>query len=264
MINLYTEKTKIINLKNRIEINKENAKKINTTLFELRAYPNWYYENGIYYYYKECRNNIEILNHFICEKIAEKFNVLTANYIPAKDNYCSGLATPNFRKQGINYQISQKEYFFVKNASIVFNNLEISFINADDLINDLLKLIAFHIYTGLIDIHPYNILFIKDGNKLNLAPAFDYDYAFQSSDELKKFSYLSAICGFDIPSKDFEEILNKYPYFKDYLNLFLTINMNELLNEITEEYNLYINELYSDHYKKQDEIKKEFIRKLHL
>ena len=265
MINIYTENTSVLELENRVEINKENAKNINTTLFELKAYPNWYYKNNKYLYFKECRNNIEILNHFICEKVAKYFSVETAHFLPAKTKYEEGLASINFRDCLYNFQIAKKDYFYSSNNPfITFKNLEINFENADELIKDIIRLIAFHIYTGLRDIHPYNVLFKEKSKRLILAPSFDYDYAFDCNDSLQNITYTSAICGFCIPSKDFEKILIEYPYFKEYLKLSLTVNMESIINEIIKEWNLFINDLYIDHYKKQDEIKKEFIRSLHL
>lgn len=268
MINIYTDKTDILNLESKIMPTRENASRININYDELKAYSNWYYKNDNFYYFKKSCNNIEILNHLICEKVAEYFKVLTAHYIPAIADNSYGVASPNFRKPNISYQAASLDYFWVYvDVLTIFNTLEINSENnktASKLINDLLKLISFHIYTELDDIHSYNVLFERNNKSLNLAPAFDYDYAFESKENLQSITYGSAICGFDIPSPDFEQLLTKYPYFKKYLNLFLTIDIKQILNALIDKWNLSVNELYIDHYKKQDEIKKEFIRSLHL
>ena len=77
-------------------------------------------------------------------------------------------------------------------------------------------------------------------------------------------TYESCICIFTIPSIDFDKILASYPFFADYLKLFLDVNMDEILKEIIDEYKLFLDSYHLDHYKEQDEIKKEFIRSLHL
>lgn len=67
-----------------------------------------------------------------------------------------------------------------------------------------------------------------------------------------------------MPSEDLTKLLEFYPNFRKYLLFMLEIDMRSFLEEIKEENDLEIGELYQNNYLKQDKIKKDFIRSLHL
>lgn len=264
---IFNEKTKFLELNNKVDFSLEVAKTINIDEDTFRTYSHWYLYNGEFYYYKKSYNEYEMLNHLICAKIAEFFKLLTVQFQLAKAEDSVGLASKNFRVANCDYVSAG---FFSYNMDAIFalqeyerrfsigNNL------SDKMISDILKLIAFHIYTSLDDLIIENIIFKETKDSFALDYSFDYDYAFNCEKDPKEIQYGSPICGFAIPSVEFDKILLKYPFFADYLKSFLDINMDNILKKVVEEHSLSLNELYLDHYKEQDEIKKEFIRGLDL
>ncbi len=267
---IFTEKTVFLELQDKVEITKEYAEKINIDyeMIKKGRYQNWYMVNDENYYGK-ILNDKEILNYLLCEKIANSiYKLQTAHFIPAKIGYKTGLASLNFRKSDKNYFYANQDYFPFDNPNDTFPYLEQFFSlshhnHYQKLINDLLKLISFHIYTGLRDLIDCNLLFQKEAEEFSLSPLYDFDFAFENG-TLKNYHYKSSICHFDLPSEALDKLLESYPNFRKYLLFIFTIDMKQLLEEIEQEYYFDINELYKSYYLKQDKIKKDFIKTLHL
>lgn len=131
------------------------------------------------------------------------------------------------------------------------------------MVDDLLKLVSFHIYTGLRDLINCNLLFQQEIDGFSLAPIYDFDFSFENG-LIETYYYKSSICNFKLSSDDLNELISLYPKFREYLLLMLEIDMEKILVEIETEHHLEINELYQEYYQKQDKIKKDFIRNLHL
>lgn len=264
---IFNEKTKFLELNSKVDFSLEVAKTINIDEETFRTYSHWYLYNEEFYYYKKSYNEYEMLNHLICAKVAEFFNLLTVQFQLAKAEDSVGLASKNFRVANCDY-VSAGFFSYNMDAIFALQEYESRFSKgnnlADKMISDILKLIAFHIYTSLDDLIKDNIIFKETKNSFSLDHLSDYDYAFECEKGIKEIQYGSPICGFTIPSVDFDKILLKYPFFADYLKLFLDINMDDILKSVVKEHGLSLNKLYLDHYKEQDEIKKEFIRGLHL
>lgn len=267
---IFTKETKILELHNKIICTEESANRINIDYktFQEPLYRKWYLKNGEAYYGKNLLDR-EILNYLLCEKIANTiYELQTAHFIPAKIGYETGLASINFRKPKINYFYASQEYFPYDNPTQALRCLKNFFYITEDneyekLIDVLLRLISFHIYTGLQDLKDCNLLFQEEKNGFFLAPLYDFDFAFEN-DILEKYYYKSTICFFALPSEDLTQLLEYYPKFRKYLLLMLNIDMKEFLEEIKEENNLVISDIYKEHFLKQDKIKKDFVRSLHL
>lgn len=269
-MNIFIEGTPFLELKDKIIYTKENAKKINIDdkTFQNPKYNNWYLVNGEAYYGKVLMDK-EILNHLLCEKIASTiYKLKTVHFIPAKIMNKTGLASLNFREQGRNYFYANQDYFPFLNPRQTFIYLEqfFSFLNDSlyqKLVRDLLNLISFHIYAGLRDLIDCNLLFQKENGGFSLAPLYDFDFCFENG-RLQKYHYKSSIYTFDLPGKDLDSFLDKYPEFGECLLKMESIDMEKFLSEIESEKHLFINDIYREYYLKQDEIKKDFIRSLHL
>lgn len=269
-MSIFTEETTFLELKDRVEITKEFAERmnINYEMVKKGRYQNWYIASGENYYAK-ILNDKDILNYLLCEKIANTiYGLQTAHFIPSKIGNKTGLASLNFRKPDINYFYASQYYFPFNNPNDTFPYLEQFFSLSHHnryykLINDLLKLISFHIYTGLRDLIDCNLLFQKEEGQFSLSPLYDFDFAFENG-ILTKYHYKSSICHFDLPSNEFNELLKSYPSFRKYLLIIFTIDMKKILEQIELEYCFNINELYKSYYLKQDKIKKDFVRSLHL
>ncbi len=214
-----------------------------------------------------CTEEKEILNYLLCEKIASTiYKLQTAHFIPAKIGYKTGLASLNFRKPDAKYFYASQEYFPFRSPYDTFAFLKNFFLFLDlepyhKLIDDLLRLISFHIFTGLRDLIDCNLLFQKEIDGFSLAPLYDFDFSFENG-ILEKYHYKSSICIFDLPSEDLIKLLEFYPNFRKYLLFMLEIDMGSFLEEIKEENDLEIGELYQNYYLKQDKIKKGFHKKL--
>lgn len=267
---LFTEETKFLELTNRIMCTKENAERINIDYktFQYTKYKNWYIARGEAYYGKVL-NDREILNYLLCEKIANTiYKLQTAHFIPAKIGYKTGLTSQNFRKPGINYFYASQSYFPFHNPTQTLQFLKQFFSIANDdgyknLIDNLLKLLSFHIYTGLRDLINCNLLFQEEIDGFSLAPLYDFDFAFENG-IIEKYDYKSSICTFTLPSEDLTRLLENYPDFRKYLLLILDIDMENFLEEIKIENAFNVSELFQNYFFKQDKIKKDFVRSLHL
>lgn len=263
MCNLYTDQTTILELTHQVHTDDLFFSKINIDLDTFEIHPNWYIKEKQFYYFKVL-NNMEILNHFICEYIAPIFGLASAHFVPAESSQVYGLASENFRKSGVSYCYPSS--FDIWQIGNLFSPIQLKFYEDTEniLVSDLLRVVAFQIYTEWDDLHLENLMFQKESNGFRLAPLFDYDYAFESKHCIKEYDYRSFICQFSMPSDGFDVLLNQYPIFKKLLHLFLEIDMDRILNTIVSEWHLMVNDWYLEHYKKQDEIKKDFVRSLHL
>lgn len=267
---MFTNETEILELRNKILCTEENARSINIdykTMQELR-YQNWYLVNGQVYYGKDLMDR-GILNYLLCEKIANTiYQLETAHFVPAKIGYKTGLASLNFRKSNVNYFYANQEYFPFDSPIQTLQYLSQFFSISNDegyhlLVHKILKLISFHIYTDLRDLIDCNLLFQEEENGFSLAPLYDFDFAFENG-IINKYYYKSSISHFALPSEDLEKVLQFYPNFRNDLLLILEIDMEKVLEEITKENHLEISDIFKEHFLKQDKIKKDFIRSLHL
>lgn len=264
MKTIFSSDTEFIELNDKIKLSKSNSKNIGIDYSIMSFYNNWYLYQNQYYYFKKC-NNIYILRHLLGEKIADYFRVPTVHFIPAKVGKTEGLSTLNFRKKEYSYLPFYDLYGMSTKAILkLYENNFMENKNELHNISPLLRLIAFHIYTDLTDLNDCNLLVQKSKKGLAISPTFDYDLMFLSDLNFDNYFYNSAICSLELPSKDFENIITDYPEFKEYLHYFVKIDTEKIIEQVREEYHLQNFERFLEDYKKNDEIKKEFIRKLHL
>lgn len=263
MCNLYTEQTNILELTHKVLKDDLFSSKTNIDLDTFDAYPNWYIQ-GKYFYYFKSRGNIEVLNHFLCEKIAQRFGLSSAHFVPASTSEFLGIASQNFRESGKSYCYPSSWDFWLMGD--LFSQIQLGFFGDQpkEMINDLLRVIAFQIYTEWDDLHVENLMFQKESNGYRVAPLFDFDYAFQAKDDVSTYVYRSFISQFLIPSKELESLFIQYPFFQNCLATILEIDIEQILKDIAGFWSLDINDLYLDHYKKQDELKKKLIQTLSL
>lgn len=265
-MNIFTEETKIIEFNETIPITHENADIINIDMFNFKKYPRWFKYKNEYYFYKYLKQ-LEILCYLVGEKVAKEiFDLPVVNFCFARSENTIFIASKNKREQGKEYFYASHEYFPLCNPcdnflflKQLFKNLE----NANTLINDLIRLIAFHIYTNLEDLNFYNLLFQKESDGFSYSFIYDLDFSFKSF-KIDKYYYESSICRFTIPSDACTSFLENYPLFGTMLKCILDIDIAKIMQEIKEEYKLNIFNYYIEYFKRQDEIKKDFILNLSL
>lgn len=264
-MDIFTEDTVFLELNKKVLFTDE----INIDYNTFNRYPNWYQKNGNFYYGK-LLDSKGILIHLLCSYIAnEVFNLKASKFFLAKIGNKTGLASLNFREKDSVYFYANSTYFpsfLAPHQLLVYLKKCIPLDNEEiyqNLVNDLLNLISFHIYVGLRDIIPCNVLLKKEIEGFSLANVYDFDYAFENG-KLNKYNYRSCICSFSLPSKELDTLIEYFPKFKTNLLKMMDIDMSSYLEKLATEKNLYINDLYKDYFFKQDEIKKEFVRSLHL
>lgn len=263
MLNLYTEQTEILHLEKQLFKTTQNICKYNLDWSKFSVYPYWYKKGEACYYFKAV-NPIEALNHFICERIAPVFSLSSAHFVPASISNCYGIASENFRKKDITYCYPSSWDFLIIEDLLSYIQTGKFRESTKQFEQDLLRVIAFQIYTEWDDLHFENLMFQKEKNGYRVAPLFDFDYAFSAKENLSNYMYRSFLYEFLIPSKELETLLTQYPFFQDLLISILEIDMEAILREIETTWSLCVNELYWEHYKRQDELKKDLIRNLHL
>ncbi len=271
MNTIFSETTQIREFTQKVQANVENAKKINIDIQTMKDYDHWYMYNNQYCYFKPMDSkwgkywlDLYILNHFVGEKIAAYFRVPSAHFFLARVQDCIGLASVNFRRKNAQYEA----YDNLGGLSFldVLKFYENNFLKNKELhpISPLLRLLAFHIYCDLGDLSDVNVLIKKTQKGFSLCPVFDYDEMFFCDPSIDSYLYESPICTLQIPSYEFNQLKELYPEINEYFHYFRTIDMEKILQRVQKEFSLIHCEKYFLEYLRQDEIKKEWVRKLQL
>lgn len=270
MNSIFRKDTEFTVLKIKALLNSQNAEEINIPFKTMKDYDNWYFYREKYCYFKTMNFGVQgfiyLLNHLVGERIARYFQVPSVHFFLAKagqDDF--GLASYNFRKQGCKY-ISYPDYWNLSfQESLRF--YEEKFVdNPKELhpISPLLRLVAHHIYTDLDELIPSNLFLEQNDRGWTITPVSDYDELSFPESKITSYAYSSSIFDLEIPSKEFEYLLENYPEAREYFKKFLSLNIESILKEIQKEFHLENCDTYLGRYKRNDEIKKEFIHTLHL
>ncbi len=265
------KKVQFLKLEEKLPPTLETAQKINIDFTTLWNYPHWYQSRDKLYYFRKLNDNLnlqELITYLICEKVAQFFQLPVVHFNFAKYKEQIGLASLNFRLPNQEYIYFDYELVdYQRNLQESLEYLKRYFSdenNYQKFQNEILRLIAFQIYTNLIDLKARNILLLKAEDGYALAPVYDFDFALKNKLNINEFFYDSTIASFYIPSNSFKETLENYPYLKEWLNKILTIDMKSIMYQIAQEYALDFDYKKMQYYERQDIIKKEFIRRLHL
>lgn len=223
--------------------------------------------NGKYYYFKFFNRFYAVLNELIGPKIAHRLELRTTNNLPAILHYGEnltlyGIVSEDFKDPNKQYK-NMFELGFKNGTFPAYRNLKTlkKFCRKEDyeeLLNDIFKMTCLDYLMGQADRVSSNFLFEIDGNKVRLAPLFDYAEAYESikagcyfNIKENKRIYCSVGNALFAPAfweNKFQSLLRKYPAFREYLEKIQEIDILEILEEIEGEYKLKINDDYKYYY----------------
>lgn len=244
--NLITNKTKIIELKNKACTCNDIGIANDVFCF----WNNWYKFHDKWYYFKKIMDEkyfsseLRILNELIGEYLAKYLDIDTIHYDLAKLNNNYGLASENFIKKG-------SKYCFLNDISVPYNSYNTrnilllhreckNFDNYQKLVSEIFKQVAIDIYMNQTDRSYSNLQFRITNGELHLAPLYDFEESFRDpfNDE-----YRSNLLGLSIDDiKDYHELT-------DILNRLLELNIINVIDKISEEKNIIISSQNKEYYK---------------
>ena len=251
---------------------KKLARNLNIDYSIIKLWNNWVQINGIWYYYKNFynyKNSIKnFLNELIGEFLAFYLNLDTVTYhigstINEKGEIEYGLLSENFRDKKEKY-IIPTDLGLDLNCVSLDNILELKKIcksneNYIQLTEQIFKMIAIDIYMNQSNRSKNNFLFQKKRKQLYLSPLYDYEKAFIVSNErIDNLKYKACIFGVNIEDKS---EINQYPEIKYLLDLLLSLDINQIFDEISENHKLYIPVSEREEYKENVEKRKTLIKK---
>lgn len=250
---LYTKGTIGIKTRDleRIEDSASNlSKNINIDISDLYDKPFWFKYNGKYYYYKEMKNALRVLNELLGQYFSEYMDLESIRYdLALSDNGIAGILSENFRQADKRYISATDLPFYY----YIYFDYILRFKSGYD--NELKRkinaLLVKDIFTCMIDRHANTLCTIDD--KLDLAPQFDFEYSlshlnffgrerkftdytnplfkrfpyYNAKSRIFKDEYLKILCRRDPKAlEDFEKMSD--------------INMKKVLEQIGDERNIYI------------------------
>ena len=220
---------------------------------EIIEYNNsWYQHDGIWYYfkrfydfYKDSPVEMKFINELIGEQLAIILEIPVVHYEIAQKKDVIGLMSENFVKK-------DQDYYFMKNLRILTNfydDTNLSKIqtnckdqkNYQELLSELLKMIAIDLYSSQEDRNLTNIQFTRKEGELHLAPLYDFEDSFR---EVNQYKYSSALLGLSIQD------IKKYPQLKKYLGKLFETKIKTVLEQIEDERKILIPNTIKDTYNK--------------
>ena len=199
--------------------------KIGVEEYEKNRLKNWANIDGKFYYIKEVVNYNEIIG----ELIAKSLKLDTAHYEIGKYKRKNKYMTENFKEEGKEYlKIYQTELNNRKDILDIVNN---------DLRNDLLKMYALDIFMMQTDRCNVNLMFVKENDKLRLAPLYDYSNAYFNL-STGYLGYRNCIRNVYMIKESIDKFMNEYPHIEDYMNIILNTDYLKLLKEELLKYEL--------------------------
>ena len=199
--------------------------KIGVEDFEKNRLKNWAKIDGKYYYVKDFENYNEIIG----EIIAKSLNLDTAHYEIGKYKRKNKYMTENFKEKG-------KEYLKIYQTELN-NRRDILDIVNNDLRNDLLKMYALDIFMMQTDRCNVNLMFVKENDKLRLAPLYDYSYAYLDMAS-GYIAYRNCIRNIYMTEKSINKFMEEYPSLANYINIILNTDYLKLLKEELLQYEI--------------------------
>lgn len=252
---------------------KELSQEINIDPEVLEAKNNWYKYNGEYYYFKTMFLASKLINELLGEYIATYMDIPTVKYdLALKNDKVVGLLSKNFREMGVKYVSAKnlrKYEYFIMRWILVSSKLS-------DLREMIDRMLVKDFYTCLSD-RRSNILCIRDGFNIKLAPFYDYELSFYNinyekkieeyneyynplfvANPLDKYSDMLAISYDDI-----RKMMKRDDYLAHQFDKMMAFEITEALEDIKSKYKLNINPDIYNYYVNFSEIrKKELIKNI--
>lgn len=248
------------------------ARKLKIDAEIIKVWNNWFYINNNWYYYKNFFHYEKAIENFINELIGEflssylKLNTVKYNIgctVNSENQIEYGLLSENFRDKKRKYIIPTDLY--LDSDCMTLNNLENlkKYFKSEHTYNmfllQLLKMTAIDIYMNQKDRKKNNILFEKQKDGFSLAPLYDYEKSFITTESsINNLQYSCCIFGVDISNS---KELNKYPKLKEFLELIINLDIEEILDYICNKYNIKIPETERKKYENNSNKRKKLIKK---
>lgn len=258
--------------KKNLQNPKRIAKILNINYQIVKTWNNWFYINNKWYYYKnflQYQNSDEhFLNELIGEFLATFLGLNTINYQIGCTLNCEkemeyGLLSENFRQKRKKYIVPTDLYLEV-NCTQLNNLINLKhYCKSNEmykkLLLQLLKMITLDIYMNQQDRTKNNFLFEKEKNGIILAPLYDYEKSLTiTSSTTDSPQYSSCIFGIDM--SNYNELV-KYPELQNLLQIITTLDINDILDIISNKYKIKIPILQRKKYTEITEKRKKLIRK---
>lgn len=237
----------------------------------IECWNHWVNIDGTWYYFKDFNLYYDPAKHFLNELIGEVLaNVLELSTIHYNIGHMSledgskdyVLLSESFREKGYKYllpsQVFYRNCINLSNLELIRNNCETNG-KYRELVSQLLKMIAIDVYMNQEDRTTNNLLFKKKGGIITLAPLYDYEESFNESTNNKPFKYKTPILGLDL--SDTSEI-DKFPELKELFSMFLSLDIEKLLDYVSDKHKIDIPERKRKEYRKHDEHMKKVLTRI--
>jgi len=270
----------------------ELSKQINTTPEEIIHKPSWFMIDGKWYYFKGMEKLERFINEILGSFLSKKYNLPTVDYkVASFDNgryTIYGLISENFKLQNKSYSTTYdlKLPVYEQGLSNIVMIREY-FKNEDDyykFIVSILKATAIDFYMNQIDRVNENLLFVKEEDKIELAPLFDfslamdigrksvcahfddiagcYTYFYKENDKREKKKFGSAFLELTFPSPELKRLFRDYPEFYETFKSLIEFDMHEFIDYVEDSYPIVLPNYLKEHYMGYNKEKTSFMKKL--
>lgn len=221
-------------------------------------------------YYK----NFDI-NEFIGEQLATIRNIRSNHYFPisfcrdARKNlgnysFCRNnikIGSFDFMKDGVQYYTAVDfPYYFGKEPFETLLELCLNDQNRIEFINENLEMMALDIYMSQWDRGGNTLYEFYPNGEIHLAPVFDYEASMDKMDACD-FDYTSDFFQF-LTIDDYQEMMVKYPQFKDMLQTYLDTDLESQLRSMCRSRQFNFSSIDLDSYRRYDEVSHKKLEKI--
>lgn len=220
------------------------------------------YNGNIYY----AKNTRFIANELIGEYISKYFNLQTINNIIAQveeevipHRYCNKVLLTELFTSRYNqyYQIDTFDKVkFYDNIGLrnlnnleIFNGVNLTKENLENLTQDLKKLIIRDFMTNQRDRHKENFIFEMNSSKeVKLCPVYDYEHSFGVG--TSSYSRYFNIFNFDLNDKKVLKFILIDIYLQELLHMAMDLKIEKILSQIEQEHDCTFFDHEKEKYKK--------------
>ncbi|MBR1413390.1 MAG: hypothetical protein IJ574_01815 [Bacilli bacterium] len=212
------------------------------------------------YYYSKTINEESLINELIGTYLAKLINLDAVDYKIGNYNDNLYALSKLFYNQQFDYTYVHNyynKYASANNTSLLkcmfspFIYIEdsmVELVENKEMINNILKLILLDIKMGQVDRHIFNLLIKinKETKQVDLAPIYDFSYSYV--DNLNTYIYENPFIELKENIFSLKAFSLKYPQIKEYLDILLHTNIQDVLNDIEDKNNIKIDNKYIDKY----------------
>ena len=252
------------------------ARSINSSSYLLNNYSQWEKIKGKWYYFKEITAKLFsdvrfdsmkfLLNELLGVKLANFWDLDTISYLIGKNENSFYLLSENFRNWSAEYFLADEldvPSFLYGNTGIE-NILNLRYVcpnkeNYYHLLANLFKMFALDFYSAQADRSSTNMIFSKDkDSNISLCKAFDYEISFEKELDLQSISNPFLDRGIE----ETQDFFYYFPTAYETFRLIAYIDLDKMLQDIIDEYNLNVPENLIEEYLTFDKERKALVKQL--